>query len=153
MGMGRRKGVSQRPLLFFLHFTERKSGSFLLPTLIFGLDPYPVNPLKKKGTLLRPQLCVAHAGSTFRAALGRQRTREPTPRMGTNAWAGETEEASQWDAGVPQAWEKGKGTGPGRGVHCSPVKAPNAFLMSSALSKSVIDILQLFERAEQVRKD
>lgn len=54
---------------------------------------------------------------------------------------------------VPQAREEGKGTGTGRGVHCSPAKAPIAFLMSSALSKSVIDILQLFERAEQVRKD
>jgi uncharacterized spore protein YtfJ len=58
---------------------------------------------------------------------------------------------------VPQKREEGKGTGPGAGsgvgVHCSPAKAPIAFLMSSALSTSVIDILQLFERAEQVRKD
>lgn len=46
-----------------------------------------------------------------------------------------------------------QGRGLGRGARCSPVKAPTAFLMSSALSKSVIDILQLFERAEQVRKD
>lgn len=46
-----------------------------------------------------------------------------------------------------------RGRGLGRGARCSPVKAPTAFLMSSALSKSVIDILQLFERAEQVRKD
>lgn len=65
----------------------------------------------------------------------------------------ETGEASQRDAGVPQEREEGKGTGLGRGVHCSPAKAPIAFLMSSGLSKSVIDILQLFERAEQVRKD
>lgn len=45
------------------------------------------------------------------------------------------------------------GRGVRRGARCSPVKAPTAFMMSSALRKSVIDILQLFELAEQVRKD
>lgn len=51
-------------------------------------------------------------------------------------------------------WQrKGEEERESRGARSSPAKAARAFLMSSALSKSVIDILQLFERAEQVRKD
>lgn len=58
----------------------------------------------------------------------------------------------------PPCVHRGRGRGRGEragvgGARCSPAKAPTAFLMSSTLSKSVIDILQLFERAEQVRKD
>ena len=61
--------------------------------------------------------------------------------------------ASPGTHGGAGAREMDEGRGMRRGARCSPVKAPTAFLMSSAWSKSVIDILQLFERAEQVRKD
>ena len=61
--------------------------------------------------------------------------------------------ASRGIHGGARAREMDEGRGMRRGARCSPVKAPTAFLMSSAWSKSVIDILQLFERAEQVRKD
>lgn len=41
-----------------------------------------VNP-PGEATLSRPQLCVAQSRSTIRAALGKQRTKEPTQRMET----------------------------------------------------------------------
>lgn len=74
----------------------------------------------------------------------------PTACMDRGGAGADCRPLGRWGAG---AGAVGEGSGLGRGARCSPAKAPTAFLMSSTLSKSVIDILQLFERAEQVQKD
>lgn len=71
----------------------------------------------------------------------------PRDTWAEERWGGPHVRAARGGAGAKVVDE---GRELGRGARCSPVKAPTAFLMSSAWSKSVIDILQLFERAEQV---
>lgn len=100
-----------------------------------GQGAQPPHPIQ-----VPPRRSLGNAEDTRSLPRGRPTGRTHGPR-------GAGEEAGPGGAG---AGAEDEGRGLGRGARCSPAKAPTAFLMSSALSKSVIDILQLFERAEQV---